>query len=406
MQFNMLLIKGKFKQLTVGLLAIVFFASCSVEDPGPGSSVVFDRVVDTLLLTDYSAEQLKGRAGLFGLSQFNDKIQYGGKIYKMSYKTTYKNQEIVASGLVVIPKVSSRSVSVMSVQRGTIFAHREAPSEQGGGLTGVEPIAGFGFMVLQPDMIGFGASNNVVHPYYDVFHSGRAVVDMILASYELAEALGLELTGKHFLTGYSQGGNITIAAQRMIETEYADQIELKGVAAGAGGYDLTKVMRTIFENDTYTYPAFLGFVMHSFNTVNGWNKDYSTVFQAPFDSRIASLYDGSRSGGQINSQLSNNLRDLLREDYLEALLAGTAPRFSQALIDNSHVGWLPQAPLRLYHGTADDIVPYVDTEEAFNSWSARGADVELVSIEGAGHISGFFGMIPNAVEWLDQLDQE
>src|SRR5690606_38908224 len=56
-------------------------------------------------------------------------VQNGARVYQISYKTSYKGQEIEASGLVVLPE-TKESVPMISFHRGTIVEYADAPSMQ------------------------------------------------------------------------------------------------------------------------------------------------------------------------------------------------------------------------------------------------------------------------------------
>jgi len=50
--------------------------------------------------------------------------------------------------------------------------------------------------------------------------------------------------------------------------------------------------------------------------------------------------------------------------------------------------WAPQTPTRLYHGTADDIVPYEISQKTYELFIANGSEptsVKLVPLTGIGH---------------------
>ncbi|UOQ73603.1 alpha/beta hydrolase family protein [Hymenobacter cellulosilyticus] len=59
-----------------------------------------------------------------------------------------------------------------------------------------------------------------------------------------------------------------------------------------------------------------------------------------------------------------------------------------AFRDNDIYDWQPKAPLALFHGTADDYVPFFNSQDAYNAMKARGAtQVTLRPIAGGNHFS-------------------
>src|SRR3712207_9335251 len=53
-----------------------------------------------------------------------------------------------------------------------------------------------------------------------------------------------------FLAGYSEGGYVTLAAAQEIENNPEHNLKLTGAAAGAGGYELTEMLKTRSEEHT------------------------------------------------------------------------------------------------------------------------------------------------------------
>jgi pimeloyl-ACP methyl ester carboxylesterase len=116
--------------------------------------------------------------------------------------------------------------------------------------------------------------------------------------------------------------------------------------------------------------------------------------------------DGTRSGTQINYRLTTNLSDLFNPDFFERLKNGGEQEFREALIANSigYDDWVPTIPVRLYHGTADEIVPYSNSEKVYELLNSKGAtNLELKKINGGTHGSTLIPMIQSLVPWFEQL---
>jgi dipeptidyl aminopeptidase/acylaminoacyl peptidase len=85
-------------------------------------------------------------------------------------------------------------------------------------------------------------------------------------------------------------------------------------------------------------------------------------------------------------------------DYLTAVFGGTPapiiqqygtpednPKFWRDISPGTLVDRV-QAPLLIIHGTADEITPFRWSEETVAVWEAAGKDVDLVALEGEGHV--------------------
>jgi dipeptidyl aminopeptidase/acylaminoacyl peptidase len=71
---------------------------------------------------------------------------------------------------------------------------------------------------------------------------------------------------------------------------------------------------------------------------------------------------------------------------VKGIADGTDTGFLNAVKDNDVFDWKPKTPTRLYHGTADQLVFYFNSQNAVNAMKARGAtNVELIPIPGKDH---------------------
>jgi dipeptidyl aminopeptidase/acylaminoacyl peptidase len=74
-----------------------------------------------------------------------------------------------------------------------------------------------------------------------------------------------------------------------------------------------------------------------------------------------------------------------------------------AFRDNDIYDWKPKAPLALFHGTADDYVPYFNSEDAYKAMRARGAtQVSLHPIEGGNHFTSVAQYTLEALGFISQ----
>ena len=117
------------------------------------------------------------------MEDMDNLAKYDIKIYKITYHTNYFAERIVASGIVAVPIKIHDPLPVISAHRGTIFAHDEAPSKQVF-ISGYEIFSSLGFVTMIPDMIGFGSSEQYIHPYYNYDLTSGCAIDMIKAGEE------------------------------------------------------------------------------------------------------------------------------------------------------------------------------------------------------------------------------
>ncbi|QMU29472.1 alpha/beta hydrolase family protein [Adhaeribacter radiodurans] len=389
---------------------VLLLAGCQPDDSGdnvtpePDGSELF---VSADAKTTISKTILQGYALTAGYGRFLSAIKYNVAFYKFTYKTTYRDNPIEVSGLLAIPQNTPTPPAILSAQHGTMFANADAPSNFPASFTGFELFAAAGYITLIPDFIGFGVSQNTFHPYYDQKSSASTVVDMIKAAKWYLKSANITANNNLFLVGYSEGGYVTMAAQKEIETNPDHKLTLTAAAAGAGGYDLTGMLTGIATTTTYPNPSFLAFIIQAYNTTYDWKRPLTDFFQEPYATTIPALFDGTKDIDAINQGLTNSPAALFNPAFYAGLQNPTGEQtLKKALTDNSFLTWVPKSPTRLYHGTADEAVFYSTSETTFNRFKAAGAtNVEFFPIEGGMHRTSIETMMINALPWLESLNK-
>ena len=288
--------------------------------------------------------------------------------------------------------------------------HGQAPSKDLGNpaLLLMQAMASLGYVMMIQDYIGFGASEAYPHPYHvkPLFQS--TVKDMLIATQEMAESgdYPFQLSGELFLTGYSLGGWASLVSHHHLENDPIEGLTLLGSVCGAGAYNLLDMQEYLFEQTFYGQPYYIALLFFGYSSVGAIQDDLSLFFSEPYDARIPDLMDGQHSPSQINSQLSYNMTELLSQRLLSEfdMHSDFAP-LKQALIDNSQEAWVNQAPIHLFHGDADEDIPYSVSEDLFADFQNLGVGpdkIRLVRLEGADHSSGSMSMFFLLIDLLQE----
>jgi predicted esterase len=295
----------------------------------------------------------------------------------------------------------------MCLNHGTTFLKTEAPSISPN-LSGAELASSNGFIALMPDYIGYGSSSDIFHPYYDEKSSAAPVVDIINAARRYAHQNKISLNDKIFLAGYSEGGYVTLAAQKSIEANTNLDWKLTAVAAGAGGYDMQAMMQNIISTNYYSYPSYLAFIIKSYNLTYDWNYSMDHFFRTKYATFLNQSLDGNVGGSYINSQLTTRIDSLFSGTFYKGItLDSSEVKFNSAIKDNSLTDWTPSTPLKLYHGTSDEIIPYANSQITYTKLKANGApSIDLIPISGGTHSSSFIPMIQYFFPWFEQLNAQ
>jgi len=408
--------KKNFKRFAYLLLFVAVSASCKKDKnnpdpiPAPGTepAPVETNYVSAAPIKNYTSGELKTRAALFGFKKA-ESFKYDVDYVKLVYKTKYKGKEVNASGLLGIPKNTTSAPSIISAQHGTIFVDDAAPTNMNNNqeaFSGHVLLASAGFITVVPDYIGYGDTKDLQHPYYDQEYAASAVVDMIKATKAYLTKEKIASSNRLFLTGYSEGGYITMAAQKEIESNPAHGLTLTAVSAGAGAYDLTEMLRSVAAASSYDEPGFLATLLISYNTVYEWNRPLTDFYQEPYATRLPSLLDGTKNRGDINKGLDKSTAKIFNKTFFANLQkSGEETKLKEALEKNSFNNWTPKTQLKMFHGTNDDAVYISTSEKTYDRFAQAGAKVEFRKINGTTHQGTFMPMLDETLEWFLLLDK-
>lgn len=396
------------------LLTILFLTGCDLfkkdGDNGPEPDQVlvsYEKLTDPPI-TNATMDYLLNLDATFNNKVLQNATKFGIDVYRVIYKTTYKGVEKEVSGACIIP-VTTDPVAIVGYLHGTIFHDRDAPSRYKSILNmPIETalniiISACGFVCAAPDYIGYGRDSSSLHPYHLADSLATTSIDMLRAVKEMCSELGVNIKNEYFLTGYSEGGYATLAVQKKIEAQHAAEFPLKAVSAGAGAYNLLGTIREFMSHPTLNHPEYICFIFAAYRSFYGWDRAYSSVFREPYATRMQDgLFNGDYTQSQISNQLTHTTAGLFKAAFLSGFRGSGEQTFKDALRENKlFKGWTPKAPLRLYHGTADDTVPSFNSGHAENAFINSGAkDVEYISFAGLNHSTCIIPWAMGTVQWF------
>ncbi|ODS75714.1 MAG: phospholipase [Cytophagaceae bacterium SCN 52-12] len=374
-----------FRKFRAPVLVLVFSAllfSCREgSDPLPRE----DRyLVKATAAGEISREQIVTAANSI-IPGLGNVVQTGARLYRITYKTTnVDGSDIVASGAIVVP-LGNQQYPMLSIQHGTIWDDASAPSNFSTGTEVTEfgsIFAALGYIAVFPDYIGYGASKDLPHPYEHRESLATACLDMLRAAKEfIANSNEYKWNNKLYISGFSEGGYATLSLQKMLEENAAGEFDLRASTCGAGAYNKTAFMNYLVNNQTHgiaSYNRSYIWVVLSYNRIYNLNYPVSHFFKEPFASEIEKQ--------QQKASLKGSFDDMLKEEFANGINNGSEKEFIAATADNDLLDWKPVTPTQLYHGTADELVFYFNSETAYQSMKAKGAtQVELKKLEGKTH---------------------
>jgi hypothetical protein len=201
---------------------------------------------------------------------------------------------------------------------------------------------------------------------------------MLRASRRYLATHGIAVNDQLFMAGHSEGGYTTIATEKKMQEEYADEFSITAVTAGAGAYDRSGSVAKVLQSATLPQPSVVGFDVKAYDTVYGLNR-IDELIQAPYVDIINTYYDGSKSNAEINEKLTSNTAELFTPQFLADFNGDGETEIKRLLAKNNIYDWAPTVPTRLFHGQDDFNSFFSNSVTAVNTMKANGApDVELV----------------------------
>lgn len=275
--------------------------------------------------------------------------------HRLTYRTIDgRGRPITASGLVSVPvKAAGARSPVMGYQHGTLLKDAQAPSNHAVASEAAVVMASVGYIVVAADYVGYGASIGAPHPYLMAAPSAAAVLDLLTAARDWRRAEDIADNGQLFLTGYSEGGYVSLAAHRAMQATDSPHLpHLVATVAGAGPYHVGVTMTEQLRKVRQKHPV-VGALFHP-----------------------ASLeLMGTSLRREARRLLVRNLVPRHADVRLQtSFIDHHFERDDAALDRSSNVhDWKPEAPVSLFHGHDDQTVPHASAVRTLEAMRARGA---------------------------------
>ncbi len=392
--FISVLFKNKPLYFFIVILGIV---SCKNNENSPEIVATDKYLISANKLTTYTAKDakttIKQAKSFLNIDINIDTIdlKYDCDVYKITYKTLDENKiPTVASGCLIVPR-STDSLIMVSYQHRTI-KETEAPPSSFVLLSDVNFAATFsttGYIFSCPDYLGYGASEKLNHPYEHRESLAQAVVDMTRASAEFLRKNNIKWKNKLMLTGYSEGGFATMSALKKIEESTTEnEFKVLGASCGAGAYNKTAFVDKLVIEKTYSNPTYnfnYLWLMSTYNRIYKLNRKGADFFKTPY----AGKFDSTGN----NADFKVILNDAFSDTFKNAIKNKSDASFFSALADNDVFNWKPKAEIKLFHGDADQLVLYLNSQSAYENIKAKGGNITLTTLTGKDHNSGLEGFL-------------
>lgn len=311
-------------------------------------------------------------------------------------------ERITLSGKIIVPS-NARADRYIVVSHYTIASNDEAPS-LAFPLEGM--LARLGYILVIPDYEGYGVTVDHQHPYLVMPQTAENVTDMFLAVRKLFENTKIRpIHDDIYLYGYSQGGATTLATLMNMEFSHPD-IQIRGVFAGGGPYDIRATYMSYIDTNYCGYPFALPIVLQGMIVGNNLDINIRDLLQPRIADKYSEWYESKKyTTGQVNSFIGTHVAsEILNEKGMNPRSPEIAELF-KAMTENSIVfyQWTPKAPIYLFHSIDDDTVPYVNAVKLKDRWTD--ANVQCNFGHYGNHILGCVRFLLTVNQMLDkQID--
>lgn len=308
--------------------------------------------------------------------------EYEVDIYRILYTTPYKHPDslVTVSGAVAIPRNMVCPLPMSAYFHGTASKSTNVPSYKSTEMNIGVMFGCLGNIVALPDYLGMGSCDTsvIIHPYIHAESQANTSINMLRATYEFCDSMGVMDNGQLFLFGYSQGGFTTAATLREIEANYSNEFTVTASCPMSGAFDITGAQTDLIASDSvYATPGYLPYIILGYQSIYGNLYDsIQEVFKAPYDSLMPALFyrgPNQRDIGYINGQCTPVPKDMLQDSMFNAFLADSLHPLRVNLSESHLLGWAPQSPVKLIYCNGDEQVTYLNSENAYDDWTANGA---------------------------------
>ncbi|MFE6781989.1 alpha/beta hydrolase [Streptomyces sp. NPDC057680] len=334
-------------------------------------------------------------------------VRHGVRGYRLTYRTlTPQGAPTTATGLLVLPKGGERRLDLVADTHGTMVHRDYAPSvAEDFGLYAPYLHAAAGRAVAAPDYLGLGKGPGL-HPYMDTASSVSASLDMLRASRTAASGLGRPLTGDVYGTGFSQGGQVSMALGRALARGADRHFRLRALAPVAGPYDLRGAeIPGLLDGRVNDISGvfYMAYFLTAQNRLHPVYADPAEAFRQPYAGYVEQLFDTRHTEEDIVTRLPGSVKELLTDDFYERLSHPTGGLLTALKAQDGTCDWKPDVPVRLHTAAGDTDVPIANSVSCAADLARNGVTAPVVDHGKADHNGSFKLAGPQIVRWFDRL---
>ena len=267
-----------------------------------------------------------------------------------------------------------------------------------------------GYIVVAPNYAGYEASTLPYHPYLNMDQQAKDMVDALTAARKGFADVGARASAKLFVSGYSQGGFVSMATQRALQ--------LAGTPVTAAAHLSGPYALGTFGDAVYAGNVNLGATIFSPLLTTSFQRTYGNIYTTPsemyeaaYAPTIETLLPSTTAQSVLLSTgklpatamfaadsapkpagfesffgAGNLVKTSYRNTYLaDAVANPTAPKHPLRVAANKNdllqQNWTPNKPMLLCGGNADPTVFFrVNTQAAQAYFAGKGVPAQAVTV--------------------------
>jgi serine/threonine protein kinase/dienelactone hydrolase len=263
----------------------------------------------------------------------------------------------------------------------------------GAGLSGT--FGARGLIGVAVDYPGLGTPGT--HPYLVADSEGWAVLDALRAAKRFARSKGIAISSRLAVAGLSQGGHAALAAAARHKA-YAPELDLRGFAAAAPASVFEEHWRAGVAHDGQHIAVYAMLVYAWAQHYGHRGPDLWAAGLSPHVERIMreSCIYSSTGAPLLADRVPRSPAQVFSAPLLTAFKSGQWGPFSvigDGFRKNRIGPYAQTAPLKIYQGDKDDIVPEWATRQLVDALRAGGVQVDYETVPGGNHFNVAFGAV-------------
>lgn len=358
-------------------------------------------------------------AGGFAKSQLQPfaepgvKIDNGYGVYRIRYFSSGREATATVTipydqGLIAPPQ----GWHIVANNHGTIGIDDQCAVGAGPAAVGLAGYFGArGFIGVTADYPGLGTPG--LHAYLDKEQEGTAVLDALRATRALAAALSVRASGRMAAAGLSQGGHATLSAAAM-KTHYAPELDIRAFAAAAPASGWEEHWSLAAQSPGW-HIGIQAMLFYSWADAYGWKNLplWSPAMAKTVDKTMTSLCAFAVAGPTLMTEVPHDPEAVFHPEFLQEFRTRTWSKYQavhEAFVKNAIRGFTQPAPIRIYQGEKDSIVPEAATRQMVEALKQNGVTVDYVVVPDGEHTNVAFHFLAirqlrtdDAIGWIRRL---